>query len=79
MIFFNRKETGRFLRFAIVGTVGAVVDFGVFNLLILVFGVEPVYSNVISFSVAVLSNFILNRYWTYPDSRSKRIGRPSIY
>ena len=29
----------------------------------------------ISFLAAVTSNFLWNRYWTYPDSRSKPIGR----
>ena len=33
----NNKEVTRFLRFAVVGTIGAVVDFGVFNLLSSVF------------------------------------------
>lgn len=66
-------ERQRFFRFAVVGTIGAVIDFGVFNLLIQAFGVRPVWANVASFSVAVVSNFIWNRFWTYPDSRSKRI------
>jgi len=69
------RERTRFIRFAIVGTVGAVVDFSVFNLLIQVFHVVPVWANVFSFSVAVISNFIWNRLWTFPDSRSKRIRR----
>jgi len=67
------SERRRFFRFAVVGTIGAAVDFGVFNLLIHVFDIIPVWANVGSFSVAVVSNFIWNRYWTYPDSRSKRI------
>ena len=67
------SERRRFFRFAVVGTIGAAVDFGVFNLLIQVFGIRPVWANVGSFSVAVVSNFIWNRYWTYPDSRTKRI------
>jgi putative flippase GtrA len=29
----------------------------------------------LSFTAAVTSNFIWNRYWTYPDSRSKPIRR----
>ncbi len=67
------QEKTRFFRFAVVGSIGAVVDFGVFNLLIQVFGVRPVWANVVSFSVAVVSNFVWNRFWTYPDSRTKRI------
>jgi putative flippase GtrA len=73
MIITNPKERSRFLRFAVVGIIGAVIDFGVFNLLSQVFGVKAVVASVISFSLAVCSNFIWNRYWTYPDSRSKPI------
>jgi putative flippase GtrA len=34
-----------------------------------------VVSQAISFAAAVVSNFTWNRYWTYPDSRSKSIRR----
>jgi putative flippase GtrA len=64
-------ERTRFLRFALVGTIGALVDFVTFNLLIKFTPIDPVWANVVSFSVAVVSNFTWNRYWTYPDSRSK--------
>lgn len=73
MIAANPKERTRFLRFAVVGAIGAVVDFGVFNLLAAV-GVLPVWSSVVSFITAVVSNFIWNRFWTYPDSRSKSVS-----
>ena len=72
----NRKlEISRFFRFAVVGTIGAVVDFGVFNLLSAVVGISAVISSVFSFSLAVVSNFLWNRFWTYPDSRSKPVRR----
>jgi putative flippase GtrA len=56
-----------------VGTVGAAVDFGVLYLLHAVLLWPLALSNTISFTCAVLSNFTWNRYWTYPDSRSKPI------
>ena len=65
----NRKEVGRFLKFSVVGTVGAVVDFGLLNLLILLFGLAKVLANTCSFSAAVCSNFIWNRLWTYPETQ----------
>ena len=49
---------------------GAIVDFGVLNLLAHVFDVPVTIAGVISFSLAVTSNFIWNRYWTYPESRA---------
>ncbi|OGO14132.1 MAG: hypothetical protein A2Y53_05110 [Chloroflexi bacterium RBG_16_47_49] len=69
----NPRERTRFFRFLVVGAVGAVVDFGIENILHRVFGVPYVWSGTISFICAIASNFIWNRYWTYPDSRSKPI------
>ena len=71
--FNNQKERKRFVKFAIVGAIGAVIDFGVFNFLSGIFEVKPIWASVVSFSTAVVSNFLWNRYWTYPDSRSKSI------
>ena len=71
----DRKERTRFVRFLIVGTIGAVVDFGTMNLLVKIFAMPLVWAGTISFICAILSNFFWNRYWTYPDSRSKPILR----
>ena len=69
----NKKEITRFFKFSVVGTIGAVVDFGTLYLLHVVVHVPIVLANTCSFSAAVLSNFTWNRYWTYPDSRTKPI------
>ena len=71
----KRKEVKRFLKFLVVGVTGFVVDFGVFNLLIRVLDLQPVIAQAISFTLAAINNFLWNRYWTYPDSRSKPILR----
>lgn len=81
------KRIERFVKFAIVGAIGAVVDFVVLNIMKVVFesvglgvgssvSMEPhqiqlVAANAISFSVAVLSNFTWNRLWTFPESRER--------
>ena len=52
-------ERGRFLRFAAVGAIGTVVDFGVFNLLNVVFKIQPVAASILSFTTAVINNFLL--------------------
>jgi putative flippase GtrA len=70
----NRGEITRFLKFAVVGTIGAIVDFSMLYLLHTVVGWPLALSNTISFTCAVLSNFTWNRLWTYPDSRSKPIA-----
>lgn len=80
------KEVERFLKFAIVGFVGAVVDFG--TVIILQATILPptnaagermtvnvAVATTIAFLAAVISNFIWNRFWTYPDSRSRSMRR----
>lgn len=74
----NSRERTRFLRFAVVGMIGAVIDFGVANLLVYVFFAPLVIAGTVSFISAILSNFFWNRYWTYPDSRSKPIAQQLI-
>jgi putative flippase GtrA len=72
------KETGRFLRFAVVGLIGAVIDFGIFNLLTFANTLPSVWAQMISFTTAVISNFYWNRRWTYQDSRSKPMSRQFV-
>ena len=67
----NKQERTRFLKFAVVGLTGTVVDFGLLNLLRLLFNIPLVWAQAISFLCAVINNFLWNRYWTYPESRSK--------
>lgn len=69
------NERTRFIRFSIVGIIGTVVDFGVFNLLARILLLNPIAASVFSFSIAVVNNYFLNRNWTYPDSRSKSFRR----
>ncbi len=82
--FGNRaKEVERFLKFAIVGALGAIIDFGTLFFLqwSILSPVEPnkdlkvALASTIAFFAAVISNFIWNRLWTYPDSRSRSVRR----
>ena len=54
----------------IVGTVGAVVDSGVLNVLAHGLDVDVRIAGTISFLMAVTQNFLWNRYWTYPESKA---------
>ncbi len=67
----NPVERDRFFKFAIVGAIGSVIDFGVMNLLVALAQMPLVTAGTVSFISAVLSNFTWNRFWTYPESRSK--------
>ena len=75
MILQHANERRRFLKFAMVGSLGAVVDFGVFNLLTLLTPIPALVASIVSFLTAVTHNFLWHRYWTFPDSRSKAMGQ----
>jgi putative flippase GtrA len=70
----NSVERTRFLKFMAVGAFGALIDFGIANLLTHFFNMQLVYAGTISFVCAVISNFIWNRFWTYPESRSRPLA-----
>jgi putative flippase GtrA len=83
------KEVERFLKFAVVGFIGALVDFG--TVIVLQATVLPpadktgekllgnvILATSIAFFAAVVSNFLWNRFWTYPDSRSRSIRRQLV-
>ncbi len=84
----HHREFVRFTRFLVVGTIGAVIDFGTYSILnwlgvfdsvriVLPFGQALTglgIAGTFGFTLAVISNFLWNRYWTYPDSRSKPLG-----
>jgi putative flippase GtrA len=74
----GQRELARFLKFSVVGVIGAVVDFGSFNIFANVLGIVSIIASVLSFTAAVTSNFLWNRFWTYPDSRSKTIRQQAI-
>ena len=78
VIITNPRERVRFGRFAVVGLIGAVVDFGTMNLLTKFLSLPLVVAGTISFIAAVCSNFLWNRYWTYPDSRSKPVTKQLV-
>ena len=71
----NPVEFKRFIRFGIVGIIGSVVDFGVFNLLASVLGFPAIWSSVVSFSLAVVNNYIWNRLWTFPETRNRPVAK----
>ena len=75
----HRKEAKRFIKFAIVGGIGFLIDTGTLYLLIFLMHLDDdnqrLLAKGISFMLAVISNFTWNRLWTYPESRSKPLGK----
>ena len=79
-----RKLLLQFARFGLVGGVGLVVDFGVFNLLrATVFDPGrihegPVFAKIISTVLAIIVNWIGNRFWTFREHRGRQLVREGI-
>ena len=55
----------KFLKFGLVGATGMLVDFGITFLMKEKFRLQKYLSNALGFTIAVLSNFVLNRWWTF--------------
>ena len=81
-----RTTARQFIKFGITGTIGATVDFGIYNLLTRAFGFTAFYyvfgqpiiiANGISVLLAIISNFVLNKYWTFRDL-SKKVVRQGV-
>jgi putative flippase GtrA len=68
------KEITRFLKFAIVGAIGMVVDLAVLTFAREVLGLSLSLAVGLGFMVAVISNFTWNRLWTFPESRTRPIA-----
>ncbi|MES1170144.1 MAG: GtrA family protein [Leifsonia sp.] len=79
-----RKLLLQFTRFGLIGCVGLVVDFGVFNLLrATIFDPDrihegPVFAKIISTVLAIIVNWIGNRFWTFREHRGRQLVREGV-
>lgn len=68
-----------FLRFVFVGMAGFAVDAGVLVICLKTASFHPLTARVISFSLAVLSTFELNRRWTFRTAKRSYLLQLSRY
>lgn len=55
----------RFFNFCIVGVIGTVIDIGLLYCLVEYFYFPVLFATTISFCVAVINNYFLNKYFTF--------------
>jgi putative flippase GtrA len=79
-----RAIARQFARFGAVGLAGLVIDLVVFNLLrTTVFQPDlvhngPLFAKIVSTSLAIIANWLGNRYWTFGSSRRQNAAREGI-
>ena len=64
-LFYYLYKQRTFVRFAIVGASGTVVDYAMFFVLTRTLPLEPLVANPIAVEVAVIWNFFWNNRWTF--------------
>ena len=67
-----------FIKYSVVGGIAAVIDFGVLYVLTDFLGVYYLISATISFILSALTNYFLNRTWTF-RSRGRKMRQIPIF
>ncbi|MBN1152422.1 MAG: glycosyltransferase [Dehalococcoidia bacterium] len=67
----RKGELVRFLKYCLVGGSGVFVNMGLLWLLTEVGGLYYLVSAAISIETSIVTNFVLNDYFTFPDRRAK--------
>lgn len=57
----------RFIKVAIVGSIGALVQFTIFNIVRL--QISPEVATVLAVETAIISNFLINNLWSFKDKK----------
>lgn len=62
----KHSEVAQIGRFGLVGILNTIVDFGVYNLLLILFAsLDPVIASIVSGTAAMINSFIFNKSFTF--------------
>ncbi|MBP9733087.1 MAG: GtrA family protein [Candidatus Omnitrophica bacterium] len=69
------KRFAPFLKYCVVGVLGTAIDVTVLWLLVRFGGLPVLVATTISFTVSVINNFLLNKFWTFrsPSSNYRKL------
>ena len=67
----NNKLMMQIIKFGIVGGIATIIDFAVFYILHEVLGINTIISNVCSFTVSVVYNYIASIKWVFDVDENK--------
>lgn len=69
---FKKKEILRFIKFGIVGTIGAGVTYFFWIFLEKLLGIPDRIALAIAIEISIVSNFFLNNIWTFKDRKKDK-------
>ena len=65
----------KFVKYGFVACGSAASDWVVFSLLVLFFGLEPIFGQMIARLAGGFFSFCANKYWSFKANKGERIGR----
>jgi len=68
----NNEKFKHITRFGCVGCLNTILDFTVFCILNSLFGINYVISQIVSYSSGTLNSYILNKFWTFDDTKTDK-------
>ena len=72
---YKKNIIKEFFKFAIVGGIGTIINISILYLLTEKVGIYYMFSAIISFIIAMTSNFILNKVWTFKENIKLKAGK----
>lgn len=75
---YKKTAFGEFVKFAVVGGTGTLINLGILYLLTTVAGIYYMLSAIFSFLVAMTSNFFLNKIWTFKENIKSDVGKKYV-
>ena len=69
------KETTRIIRFAVIGTLNALITAATIGIMMGVLGIHYLASNVMAYVLAQTHNFIWCKYWIFPTEKKSNTWR----
>ena len=75
----ERPLVKQFLKFGLVGALNTFIDYALFSIFTSLLGIHYLLANILSFSIAVTSSFILNRRWTFQSRHHGWAGEAAKY
>ena len=69
------KESARIFRFAVIGTLNALITAATIGIMMGVLGIHYLASNVTAYVLAQTHNFIWCKYWIFPTDKKSNTWR----